>query len=103
MHRVWCKFLPVRLTEAKPLEDYRLFVRFNDGTSGVVDLSDIAGRGVFEAWRRDGIFEEVRVTEFGAAKWPGELDLCPDALYLRLTGQQPEEIFPALRPAVKNA
>jgi hypothetical protein len=93
----------VKITEAKPLKEYRLFVRFDDGISGVVDLSDIAGRGVFEAWRQDGVFGQVRVTEAGAVQWPGELDLCPDSLYLRLTGKQPEDIFPSLRARVKHA
>ena len=93
----------MKITEAKPLENYKLFLRFDDDVSGVVDLSDVAGRGVFEAWNRDGIFEKVRVTKPGALEWPGELDLCPDALYLRLTGKQPEDIFPALRKRVTHA
>jgi hypothetical protein len=88
----------VKITEAKPTEKYKLFLRFDDGVSGVVDLSDIAGRGVFEVWNRDGVFEQVRVTKLGALEWPGDLDLCGDALYLKLTGKQPEDIFPTLRP-----
>ena len=93
----------MQITEAKPLENYKLFLRFDDEVSGVVDLSDIAGRGVFEAWSRDGIFEQVRITKLGALEWPGELDLCADALYLKLTGKQPEDIFPALRKRVTHA
>jgi hypothetical protein len=93
----------VQITEVKPLEKYKLFLRFDDGVSGVIDVSDIAGRGVFEAWNRDGIFERVRITTLGALEWPGELDLCPDSLYLKLTGKQPEEIFPALRKCVTHA
>lgn len=87
----------MKITEVKPLEKYKLFLRFDDGVSGVVDLSDIAGRGVFAAWKRDGIFDQVRITKLGALEWPGELDLCADAVYLKLTGKQPEDIFPALR------
>ena len=93
----------MQITEAKPLENYRLFLRFDDEVSGVVDLSDIAERGVFEAWSRDGIFEQVRITKLEALEWPGELDLCADALYLKLTGKQPEDIFPALRKRVTHA
>jgi hypothetical protein len=93
----------VKITEARPLENYKLFLRFDDGVSGVVDLSDIAGRGVFEAWKRGDIFQQVRITELGALEWPGELDLCADALYLQLTGKQPEDIFPALRKRVTHA
>jgi uncharacterized protein DUF2442 len=93
----------VKITEARPMANYKLFLRFNDEVSGVVDLSDLAGRGVFDAWKSDGIFEKVGITEVGALEWPGELDLCPDALYLQLTGKQPEDIFPALRKGATHA
>ena len=93
----------MKITEAKPLEKYKVFLRFDDGVSGVVDLGDIAGRGVFEAWKRDGIFEQARITKLGALEWPGELDLCADSLYLKLTGKQPEDIFSALRKHVTHA
>jgi hypothetical protein len=43
------------------------------------------------------------VTDRGALEWPGGLDLCGDALYLRLTGKGPEEVFPGLRAAGVNA
>ena len=93
----------MEITEVKPLEKYKLSLRFDDGVSGVVDLSDIAGRGVFEAWKRDGVFEQVRITKLGALEWPSNLDLCADALYLKLTGKQPEEVFPALRKHATHA
>ncbi len=35
------------LIEMRPLEQYRLWVRYSDGVEGVVDLSDFAGDGVF--------------------------------------------------------
>jgi hypothetical protein len=93
----------VKVTEAKPLEKYKLFLCFDDGVSGVVDLGDIAGRGVFEAWKRYRIFEQVRITKLGSLEWPGNLDLCADALYLKLTGKQPEGLFPVLRKRVTHA
>ena len=93
----------MKITEAKPLQNYKLFLRFDDGVFGVVDLSDMTGRGVFEAWEHNGVFEEVRITKLGALEWPGELDLCPDSLYLKLTGKQREDIFPALRKRVTHS
>ena len=86
----------MKIVEAKPMQGFQLFVRFDDGTSGTVNLSDFAGRGVFSAWNEPGIFQQVRVTEQGAVEWPGEIDLCPDSLYLRLTGKSPEDLFPSL-------
>ncbi len=93
----------MRITEAKPAGRFRVFLRFDDGTSGTVDLSDLAGRGVFSAWLRDGEFERVSVSSQGALLWPGDLDLCPDALYLQLTGKAAADVFPALRTSLANA
>ena len=87
----------MKVTTAKPVCGYRLEVEFDNGTRGTIDVSDYAGIGVFQAWLQPGFFEQVSVSAEGALSWPGGLDLCADALYLRLTGQSPEEIFPALR------
>jgi hypothetical protein len=93
----------MRIISAKPLRKFCLEIRFNNGDSGVVDLSSLAGRGVFAEWNRPGVFEQVEVTSEGAVEWPGEIDLCPDSLYLRMTGQQPQDLFPNLRERVTNA
>lgn len=77
----------VRITDAKPLPGYRLFLRFTDGSSGEVDLSHLAGKGVFAPWLMPGEFERVSVDrEAGTVCWPGDIDLCPDVLYSRATG-----------------
>lgn len=86
----------MRIAQAKPLTGFRLELTFDNGESGVVDLACYAGRGVFVAWNEPGIFEQVRTTAEGAVEWPGEIDLCPDALYLQMTGKKAEELFPAL-------
>ena len=87
----------MKVTSVKPLSGYCVDVAFDDGKHGVVDLSDYAGVGVFSAWLKPGCFEQVAITSDGALAWPGDLDLCPDALYMRLTGKAPEELFPLLR------
>ncbi len=85
------------ITTAKALAGYRLELQFESGESGVVDLSEYVGRGVCAAWEKPGVFEQVTVTADGAVEWPGEIDFCPDALYLRMTGEKPEDLFPILR------
>jgi len=91
----------MKILEISPRDNFRLFLRYDDGTSGEVDLSAYVGRGVFAAWEESGVFAEVRLTDAGHPEWPGGIDLCPDALYMQLTGKCPEEVFPALghRPA----
>jgi len=89
--------------EVKPLDGYRIWLRYADGVEGEIDLSDLAGCGVFEAWQDRRVFETVHIDESGAIAWEGNLDLCPDALYLRLTGKRPEEVFPRLKTLQADA
>lgn len=85
----------MEIVAAKALPEYRLEFRFNNGDCGIVDLSEFVGRGVFTTWQQPGVFERVTVTAEGAIAWPGDIDMCPDALYLRMTGRRPEDLFPA--------
>lgn len=87
----------MKIVELSPRENYGLFLRYEDGTEGVVDLSPLAGHGVFAAWLEPGVFEQARLSDAGVPEWPGELDLCADSLYMQLTGKSAEEIFPSLR------
>ena len=89
-----------KAVEVKPLSGYRIWLRYDDGAEGEVDLSHLAGRGVFKAWTDRKVFESVHVDSSGAIAWNEDLDLCPDALYLRLTGKAAEELFPALKTSV---
>ncbi|HEX9729082.1 MAG TPA: DUF2442 domain-containing protein [Gemmatimonadales bacterium] len=93
----------IRPTEVRPEAGYRLWLRYEDEAEGTVDLSDLAGRGVFEAWNDPKIFEAVRVGASGALEWPDGIDLCGDALYMRLTGKAPDDVFPSLRSATVDA
>ncbi|MGH8563779.1 MAG: DUF2442 domain-containing protein [Gammaproteobacteria bacterium] len=71
----------VKVVEAKA--EFRLWVRFNDGTEGDVDMAGLvrsSRAGVFAALRNEMLFHQVRV-ECGAVTWPGDLDLAPDAMY----------------------
>jgi hypothetical protein len=86
-----------KISKVKVLRGYRLELAFDDGARGVVDLSDLAGKGVFAIWRDRRIFEQVQIGSFGELMWGDQIDLCPDALYLKATGKKPEEVFPALR------
>ena len=83
--------------EVRALTNFRIWLRYDDGTEGAVDLSDVAGRGVFAAWDDPAFFESVRLGSHGAIEWRSDIDICPDAMYLRLTGKSPEDVFPALK------
>ena len=89
--------------EVRALDGYRLWLRYADGTEGEVDLSHLAGKGVFKVWSDRDTFAAVRIGASGALEWPGDIDLCPDALYLRLAGKKPEELFPKLKTIAVDA
>ena len=93
----------MKLVDVEARAEYRVWLCFENGREGVIDLSDLAGRGVFRAWEDRATFEAVRITAAGALEWPGGLDLCGDALYLRLTGKVLEELFPTLKNAQVDA
>jgi hypothetical protein len=93
----------MKIIDAKALANFQLELRFDNGETGTVDLSSFTGRGVFEAWNVPGNFDAVSVTDEGAVRWPGDIDLCPDALYLRMTGKRADEIFPALHDRLSHA
>jgi hypothetical protein len=86
-----------RISKVTVLPGYRLEMEFDDGVAGVVDLSEAVGQGVFAIWRDPLVFEQVRIGSSGELFWGEQVDLCPDALYLKVTGKQPEDLFPALR------
>jgi hypothetical protein len=87
----------------KALPDYRIYIKFSDGAEGEVDLSDLAGQGVFKAWKDPRVFEAVSIGPGRQVQWGNEIELCPDALYLRLTGKTPEEVFPELQREITHA
>lgn len=89
--------------EVKPVGGYRLYLRFDDGVSGVVDLEPILlpFDGVFEPLRDRSYFEQVRVNaDIGTICWPNDADIAPETLYALVTGR----VGPAMRSAeLRNA
>jgi hypothetical protein len=61
-----------------------------------VDLSHLVGKGVFALWNNYHAFQQVYIGSSGQIAWSDEIDLCPDAVYLKITGKNPEEVFPGL-------
>jgi hypothetical protein len=89
--------------EVRARADYRIWLRYSDGLEGIADLSEFAGKGVFKAWEANGAFEKVHLGPAGEVRWSEEIDLCPDALYLKISGKTPEELFPRLRAVAAHA
>jgi hypothetical protein len=72
-----------------------LMLTFEDGLEGEVDLTERLWGPVFERVRTPEGFAEVYVDEEGGTiAWPGEVDLAPDTLYIRVrTGEWPPGLY----------
>jgi hypothetical protein len=75
----------VWVTKAKPLGGYRVWLEFNDGLRGELDLKDCLFGPVFEPLKDPSIFEQLVVhPEFDTIAWPNGADLAPEFLYERV-------------------
>ena len=84
----------IRPIDVKALDGYRIWIKFEDGAEGELDLSHHAGRGVFKAWEDRAFFEAVRLSPYQVVVWGDDLELCANALYMELTGKTVDEILP---------
>lgn len=76
------------VVEVKPLTECRLYLRFEDGMSGEVDIAQlISFTGVFAPLQDRDYFVQVEVNpDIGTICWPNEADIDPDVLYALVTG-----------------
>lgn len=76
----------VDIIEVKPLSAYHLYLRFEDGTSGEVDISKIIEfKGIFAKLADTNYFATVKVNpELGTICWENGADISPCILYNRL-------------------
>lgn len=78
----------IHVTYVKYLEDYQLFVTFNNGVSGVIDLeSELYGQ-VFEPLRDKTLFQQVFLTT-RTIEWPNGADFAPEFLLNLVQAQDP--------------
>lgn len=95
--------LTPKIVKAQPLDNFRLRLGFSDGVNGEVDLSHLAGKGVFMLWNDYRNFKKVSVEEGRWLSWADEVEIDADALYMKLTGKTPEDIFPILKEELAHA
>lgn len=71
-----------RVVEVEPLAGYRLRLKFDDGATGTVDLSDQLWGTMFEPLKDEQLFRQASVhPELETVTWPNGADLAPEYLY----------------------
>lgn len=78
-------FPMVDVIKLKPLDGYKLWVRFSTGEEGVRDYSDMISEGgpVVVPLRDQSFFARVFI-EMGVPTWPNGFDVDPINLYMEL-------------------
>jgi hypothetical protein len=75
----------LHIVEAKHQHDYVIFLRFNDGAEGYVDLADELHGEMFAPLRDISKFKSFRVdSELETIAWENGADLAPEFLRDRL-------------------
>ena len=75
----------LQVQKAHYLHDYKLHIKFNDGTEGDIDLKETIfedNRMIFKQLRRVEEFKKFKVV-FNTVCWFNELDLAPE--YMKKT------------------
>jgi hypothetical protein len=79
----------MRITDCRPEEDYKLWLRFEDGLEGSVFLGNLLEIGAFKLWSDVREFEKVSVDpETATVTWEGGIRLDPDLLYHEVASHQ---------------
>lgn len=79
------------LKNASPRKHYKLFVEFEDGINGIIDLSAWKEKSAFAFWNDENNFKKFKITEDRKLEWSDKIDMDPDAFYLKLTGKTFDE------------
>ena len=85
------------IIEAQYIADYKIKLQFEDGSTGIADLSEYPDSdNVFRQFLDIDYFKGFRI-EYGTLIWGnGELDIAPETLYTIATGK------PVTYKTVKN-
>jgi hypothetical protein len=74
---------PWRVATVRAMPGWMLYVRFNDGSDGTVNMApliQLKSAGVFAALSDAVEFSRAAVV-YGAVTWPCGVDLAPDAMH----------------------
>ena len=81
----------LHVTDAKYIEAYKINIFFNNGRSGVADLSPALHGPAFEALQNKSTFAQFKVDdELETIVWPNGVDLAPEYLYYQAFKDDPD-------------
>ena len=80
--------------DVKPLENYHLLLKFENGEERVFDVKPYLEIGKFQELKDENLFKTVKVC-FDSIEWANQLDLDPELLYEK-SHNKPEKLINSL-------
>lgn len=81
----------IEIREAHYREEYKIWIRFNTGESGIADLADLLHTYKVALPLLDkNEFRKFYLDEWPTLAWPCGFDIAPESLYERVTGKRVE-------------
>lgn len=75
----------IHVTKAEYIGEYKIWVEFNDGVSGIADLEDVLWGPVFEPLQDKQNFQQFKLSDvFQTLVWDNGADIAPEALYAKV-------------------
>jgi high-affinity K+ transport system ATPase subunit B len=84
--------IAMKAIDVKPLDGNKIKVVFNDGVSGVIDLNDLIGKGIFQQLKDEVLFRKVYI-DGSAIAWSPELEIDADNIYAEILNSEPEKLL----------
>jgi hypothetical protein len=77
------------IINARYIKNYQIELEFKNGKKGIVDFKSYLEKGgVFSRFAEMVYFKKFSINrESGSIEWPNELDIDPDNLYHKATGE----------------
>ncbi len=71
----------LKVTVVRPMEGYKLWLQFNDGTTKVFDFTSLLEKPAFAPLKKAETFNSVYI-DYGVPVWnDGDIDISPEYLY----------------------
>jgi len=78
----------ISIVEARHIQGHRVFLKFNTGETGEVDLRDIVYKyQIAQPLRDPETFSHFHLDSWPTLAWDCGFDIAPESLYFRATGK----------------
>ncbi len=84
----------LHVVDVRVLQDFRIWLHFNDGIEGVANLAQSLDGAVFEPLRDPAVFAHARLDpELHTVAWANGADMAPEYLHALVTAASPSGRF----------